>query len=734
MPSLDLSAENAAAIAAYLRSLPKERGPTPPPFKIDPRRSARGREQFASIGCASCHDTGISREPVPLDLTLKGTKITGFAPTNSSSPGSEGPLQAFDNNPKTKYLNFGKAGSGLLIVTAGQPLVVAAVELTSANDSPQRDPASYLLEGSNDGKTFARIDARAIPEFADRFKTQSFKFDNSDAYSIYRISFPTLAGGNIDAFQIAEVKLFASPKPIPGIASTLKAPALEKLNGAANASCLSAKPSAKSPKFGLSDQQREAVRTALIEIQKRKPEPAPTERIEQAMTAFNCYACHSRNGKGGPEPARNGYFVYEIVVDLGDEGRMPPALNEVGAKLTPQGFEEALYSGERYRTYMATRMPRFGRASIGHLPELFAKADAGKIIAYKPATALSMSDDGRRLVGKNALTCVSCHAWAGNRLPGAEGLDLIRAVSRLKPEWFHALMVEPQKLRPRTRMPSSFPEGKTFFPKVQNGDMHRQIDAIWAYLALAGKGLPPDGIRSSGKTPFLIPGDEPIVFRTFVNGISANAILVGFPQRVHVAFDAGRIRMSAAWTGDFFSPDGAWEGRGGNYANIPSNDIIRFPNGPTFAILESHTSPWPLDPPKPKLGANKSPPSWRYLGYQLDDKQVPTFRYQVGAVMVEETPTVSSNAMTAGLVRRFQLSAEEDVKDFYLRIATGKKIVVKDGSYVVDGRLTCRIKSDPSGEPVVRDAGGQQELVIPIRFSADKAKKHAAKIEVEQLW
>ena len=154
-----------------------------------------------------------------------------------------------------------------------------------------------------------------MPLFPGRFKTQSFRFDNSEAYSIYRITFPTLVGGSgIDAFQIAEVKLFAAPKPLPGVGSTLKAPALDKLNPASTESCLSAKASPKIPWFALSDKQREAARSALTEFQKPSPALTPPERIDRTMTAFNCYACHVRGGKGGPEPARTGYFGYKIVV------------------------------------------------------------------------------------------------------------------------------------------------------------------------------------------------------------------------------------------------------------------------------------------------------------------------------------------------------------------------------------------------------------------------------------
>ena len=89
------------------------------------------------------------------------------------------------------------------------------------------------------------------------------------------------------------------------------------------------------------------------------------------MTALNCYACHRRGNHGGPDAQLAAYFTYEVVVDLGDEGRMPPALHEVGAKLTAAGFEDTLLGGVRYRTAMATRMPLFGKANVAHLPELF---------------------------------------------------------------------------------------------------------------------------------------------------------------------------------------------------------------------------------------------------------------------------------------------------------------------------------------------------------------------------
>lgn len=734
MPSLGLSRSEAAAIATYLLSLPGAKAAEEQRFTIDPARVKRGREQFASAGCASCHDTGIHGEPKLLDLRRPGIQVVAVAPRDNRSPNSEDAQRVIDNNPKTKYLNFGKGGSGLLI-TLPDPAIVTRLELTAANDAPQRDPAAYLLEGSDDGKVFHKIDRRAVPLFADRYASQSFTIDNSEAYLVYRLTFPLLQGGEgADAMQIADVRLFAANKPRPGIASTLTAASLAKLNPAGAGGCLDARVAAGRPRFSLTDAQRTALRSALSGAQKTAAPPTAAQRIDRIMTAFNCYGCHVRGGKGGPDSGRAAYFGYEVVVDLGDEGRLPPALNEVGAKLTSTGFEDALFDGARYRTYMATRMPRFGRVNLKHLPELFRQVDAGKISNHKPAFVQSMVHDGRRLIGKSALTCVSCHAWGGYRAPGAEGLDLLQAYKRLQPAWFHALLVEPQRLRPRTRMPSSWPNGKSFYPNVQKGDMHRQIDAIWAYLGQGVKAGAPDGIRT-GKSPFLVPDKEPIVFRTFLDGVSAHAILVGFRQRTHVVFDANRVRMVQAWAGDFISPTSAWEGRGGNYAKVPSSDVVTFPAGPPFAVLESQSLPWPKEVPKARMGTRRTPPGWRYLGYRYDDEGVPTFLYRAGSVRVEETPSSECRQASGCLVRRFRLRADEAIRDFYLRVATGKKIEETKSGFVIDGRLTYRLKIAPETKPFIRTVAEQQELLVPIHFAPRPGgKEQGADIVLDLTW
>src|SRR6476619_6991205 len=89
------------------------------------------------------------------DVTQPGDPII---PSSANSPGSEAVANAIDNQP-TKYLNFdsgrdgavgGFSPSGFVVSPSVGVTHVTGVTLMSANDSPNRDPKAFTLEGSND--------------------------------------------------------------------------------------------------------------------------------------------------------------------------------------------------------------------------------------------------------------------------------------------------------------------------------------------------------------------------------------------------------------------------------------------------------------------------------------------------------------------------------------------------------------------------------------------------------
>jgi hypothetical protein len=153
------------------------------------------------------------------DVTMPGDVIV-TSNSNDRSPAAEQVANAIDNNALTKYLNFGNdtdsnppyvGPTGFTVTSSAGGSVVTAIALTSANDAPERDPAQYKLEGSNDGTTFTLISEGEVPAFAKRFTRQEIKFANTVAYRIYRFSVPKVANdATANSMQIAEVELIGT--------------------------------------------------------------------------------------------------------------------------------------------------------------------------------------------------------------------------------------------------------------------------------------------------------------------------------------------------------------------------------------------------------------------------------------------------------------------------------------------------------------------------------------------
>jgi len=147
-----------------------------------------------------------------IDLTQPGDSIV---PTSNMSPAPDGVANAIDNQ-FTKYLNFDKLNTGFTVTPQIGPTVVRGLTLTSANDHPDFDPASYILSGSNDGTNFIEISGRAVPPFPTRFHKQEFLFlEHTNLYTSYRVIFPTVADPvTAVAMHIAEVELLGELPPI----------------------------------------------------------------------------------------------------------------------------------------------------------------------------------------------------------------------------------------------------------------------------------------------------------------------------------------------------------------------------------------------------------------------------------------------------------------------------------------------------------------------------------------
>jgi hypothetical protein len=167
-------------------------------------------------------------------LLATGDTIRGIDETDSAYPPTERPLEAIDGlkDATSKYLNFGREGTGLIVTPSKGPSVIKSMRLTTANDTPSRDPASYQIYGTNDTITsfeHSTGDAEnwvliasgnvTLPDLRNTEGDIIPFGSNAASYTSYKVIFPDNKGpdtgtGSANSIQFSEIELFDTvPEP-----------------------------------------------------------------------------------------------------------------------------------------------------------------------------------------------------------------------------------------------------------------------------------------------------------------------------------------------------------------------------------------------------------------------------------------------------------------------------------------------------------------------------------------
>ncbi|MBU6398685.1 MAG: cytochrome c1 [Verrucomicrobia bacterium] len=499
----------------------------------------------------------------------------------------------------------------------------------------------------------------------------------------------------------------------PAVESRLVATPFANLNTDAPDSCLAEHARNGAAQYSLTAAQRAAIRASLANRARLAQRPDAKALVTRMMATLNCFACHARDGVGGPEPGRSDYFTTVGNVDLGDEGRLPPHLTGVGAKLRSDWFRQVLLNQASVRPYMATRMPQYGEANVGFLVAAFAAADG-------PVPSDSKTDEadakwGRKLVGTEGLSCIQCHVFAGHKSLGVPAIDLTWMPRRLLQDWFRRYLLDPQSLRPGTRMPTFWPDGKSARRDILGGDTERQINAIWAYLSLSPQaGLPPGLIHGRME---LVASNEAVIYRNFIAGVSPRGIGVGYPEKANLAFDADQLRLSLIWQGPFIDAARHRTGRGEGFEPPLGYNVVPLPPGAPFAVLESEATPWPE--------AVGKAAGYQMRGYQLEleGERRPTFRYTFGRIRIQDFPEAVPGELDAALRRTLTFQADPPPDHLWFRAWAGSSVDAKpDGSYLADGKVKLRFDLAGGPPPRIRREHGRTELLVPVTFSGNAAR------------
>jgi len=185
-----------------------------------------------SVTSSTAYLNVISTTPV---ITVPGDPISIY---DGASPAAEVVQEAIDGTTQ-KYLNYGGnyvstdppfvGPVGFTVTPAMGSTVVTGLRLYTGNDSPERDPADFVLEGSNNGgSTFTTIASGTISMPTDRNAegyslnpitefNRELNFPNQSAYTTYRFLVNNVRDNtSANSMQVAEVQLLGA-KPSPAV-------------------------------------------------------------------------------------------------------------------------------------------------------------------------------------------------------------------------------------------------------------------------------------------------------------------------------------------------------------------------------------------------------------------------------------------------------------------------------------------------------------------------------------
>ncbi len=464
------------------------------------------------------------------------------------------------------------------------------------------------------------------------------------------------------------------------------------------------------PLYTLTDEQRRLLVAFCSSDVTPEPEP-----IVSVMATLRCYACHQRDGIGGVDADRDSYFT-TTDFNLGQQGRLPPHLDAVGNKLRPQWLRQVLVSGRSVRPYMHTRMPRFGLPQVEPLVGLLTEVDDRPDTIVPPTADLKpLREAGHELAGVKGLNCIACHTFQRTPAATMSAVDLTEMAERLQRDWFVEYLLHPQRLSPGTVMPSFWPGGKAVRDAILEGDTARQLEALWIYLEDGRQARAPQG--QVVEPLRLVATEEAVMLRRSWPGVGKRGIGVGYPEQVNLVFDAEQMRLAMLWKGEFADPGGVWRSQGHGSVRPLGGPVRTVGEGPD---ITNPDNPWVV------TEAERRPPGFRFLGYELDAARRPRFRYQADGVVVEEAFRGTAEQT---LVRTVLLTGNDVDGSRTYRLLAGTTIEqTGENRWQSDSGLQLTLAM-PAPRAEIKAAEGGQQLQVPLPTGTFKLS-----LEMEYAW
>ncbi|WP_189227528.1 ThuA domain-containing protein [Saccharothrix coeruleofusca] len=155
----------------------------------------------------------IGTRPFTGDTTPEAVSAVAASAEN---PPNETKEKLTDGDSRTKWL--ARTPTAWVSYRLGTAAAVNRYALTSANDSPGRNPRDWTLQGSSDGTTWTDLDRQSGQVFDEPFQTRTYPVATPRPFQHYRLNITANSGEPLT--QLADLRLLAgdpTPAPTPGV-------------------------------------------------------------------------------------------------------------------------------------------------------------------------------------------------------------------------------------------------------------------------------------------------------------------------------------------------------------------------------------------------------------------------------------------------------------------------------------------------------------------------------------
>lgn len=155
-------------------------------------------------------ETEVATEAAPSDVNLQAkvdvASVTGDTPADGA--GLESAVNIFDGDSSTKWCVKSENITAQWSMT--EAVTVNYYYFTTANDSPERNPASWVLYGSADGNEWtelSKVEGATLPTdfFTD---SDTYTIENPQSFQFYKLNITAVATPGNSLTQFSEFNFF----------------------------------------------------------------------------------------------------------------------------------------------------------------------------------------------------------------------------------------------------------------------------------------------------------------------------------------------------------------------------------------------------------------------------------------------------------------------------------------------------------------------------------------------